>query len=252
MLELSVNIKSNLFAMQQALSKYLVIGSGQMASHFCHYLKLLNISHQQWARNNNSADQLQEFISDASHILLLIKDSEIIKFYNQNANLNSKPCIHFSGSVVADNIFGAHPLMTFGKNLYLLKDYQKIPFILEDTCPDFHKILPGLPNKSFRIPKQLKGFYHALCVLSSNFSCILWQKFFSELQNTLHLPIEIAKPYLEQTTKNLLLQPEQALTGPLMRNDLETIEANLNALKNDPFCDVYKAMLKIFKRDYKL
>lgn len=231
--------------MRQVPSEYVVIGSGRMASHFCHYLHLLNIPFRQWSRRNNSLSELSSICADCPRILLLIKDSEIINFREQHSILHSKICIHFSGSLSAPAIFGAHPLMTFGQNLYELKDYQKVPFILETSGTDFAELLPGLPNRNYQIPKDRKGFYHALCVLSGNFTVIFWKKLFDELQDTFKLPPEIAYPYLEQLTKNLITQPDQALTGPLARNDSETMAANLASLQKDPFYDVYRAMVKV-------
>ncbi|MCL5260700.1 MAG: DUF2520 domain-containing protein [Gammaproteobacteria bacterium] len=232
--------------MRQVPSEYVVIGSGRMATHFCHYLHLLHIPFRQWSRRNNSSVELKTLSTNCSRVLLLIKDAEIINFWESNPILHKKTCVHFSGSLLATNIFSAHPLMTFGQSLYEFEDYKKIPFILETPGPDFAELLPGLPNSNFKIPRELKVFYHALCVLSGNFTCIFWQKFFYELQHTFKIPAEIAYPYLEQITKNIVSNPNQALTGPLTRNDQKTIAANKAALKNDPFYDVYEAVTKLF------
>ena len=66
--------------------------------------------------------------------------------------------------------------------------------------------------------------------MSGNFSCLLWQKFFASLEHEFNLPPAIAFPYLIQQMNNLLHDPQAALTGPLVRNDKDTIEKNLAAL----------------------
>lgn len=59
------------------VSKYLIIGSGQMATHFVYYLKLLNLPWQQWSRKNNTAQELVEYSKTCPHVLLLISDQAI-------------------------------------------------------------------------------------------------------------------------------------------------------------------------------
>lgn len=231
--------------------KYLIIGSGRLAIHFCNYLKLLNIPFIQWSRRNNTGLHLEKFCKECTHILLLINDEAINDFVLNNGFLLNDCCVHCSGSLVLDNVYSAHPLMTFGKELYSLATYLHIPFILEENSPEFEKLLPGLPNKSYKIPSHLKSFYHALCVLSGNFTCLLWQKFFSELETTFKLPRDIGYPYLKQVTKNIEHQTSNALTGPLARSDLQTISTNLDALHSDPYREVYQAFVNVFQNKVK-
>jgi predicted short-subunit dehydrogenase-like oxidoreductase (DUF2520 family) len=108
--------------------------------------------------------------------------------------------------------------------------------------------LPGLLNPNFKIPHASKAYYHALCVLANNFSTLLWQRFFSELRDTLHIPEEAGVLFMEQTFNNLRNNHQTALSGPLSRDDLPTIEKNLQALSNDPFLDVYQAFIEAYKK----
>jgi predicted short-subunit dehydrogenase-like oxidoreductase (DUF2520 family) len=85
-------------------------------------------------------------------------------------------------------------------------------------------------------------------VLSGNFSCLLWQKFFSSLEQEYHIPHAIAYPYLIQTMQNLLSHPSSALTGPLARGDTETIEKNKKALYLDPFQEVYQSFITCYQQ----
>ena len=94
----------------------------------------------------------------------------------------------------------------------------------------------------------MKKFYHALCVLSGNFTVILWNKFFTELEKTFNLEKEIAHPYLKTITKNLIECPESSLTGPLVRGDTETIKSNLESLSHDSFQLVYKSLLNPIRK----
>lgn len=177
---------------------------------------------------------------------MLISDQAIQTFIHANlVNLNNTDAIliHFSGSVVSQDAYGAHPLMSFTNHLYELEQYQSIPFVLDHDAPSFETLLPGLKNSHVRIHTSLKAKYHALCVLSGNFSCMLWQKLFTSFEREFNFSAAIAFPYLLQQTQNLTLEPKNALTVPLVRNDATTIERNLHALKNDPFLDIYKSFV---------
>jgi predicted short-subunit dehydrogenase-like oxidoreductase (DUF2520 family) len=226
---------------------YLIIGNGHVAKHFQNYFSLLSFSYEVWHREE-PLSKLESAKEKASHILLLISDNAIESFALQYLKNTKAYCVHFSGSIVCDTIFGAHPLMGFGSTLYTLEQYQAIPFVIDHDAPLFNLLLPGLLNQHVRLDKSKKIKYHALCVLSGNFSCMLWQKFFSALELELNIPFAIGFPYLEQQTQNLLKQYNKALTGPLVRGDLTTIENHLAALNHDPFQEIYQSFVSCYER----
>ena len=228
---------------------YLIVGNGRVATHFCHYFSLLHIGFSTWNRGQ-AETELNQKLSFATHVLVLITDNAIEPFVKTHRKKNKSIWIHFSGALVCKDIYGAHPLMTFSQPIYSIDTYQKIPFVLDDDAPEFNLLLPELPNQHFYLDKNKKAKYHALCVLSANFSCLLWQKLFSDFQNQLHLPAEIAHPYLLQQTQNLLTDFSSALTGPLVRNDLITIEKNLKALTGDAFQCIYKAFVDCYRSSH--
>ena len=129
--------------------------------------------------------------------------------------------------------------------------YQRIPFILDNDAPDFGILFPELPNSSYRIRKEDKVFYHALCVMAGNFTTILWQKLFEDFEEKLSLPRNVAFPYLEILTKNLIENAEGSLTGPLTRNDKAVIQSHLDILKNDRFQIIYEAFVKAYQMEKK-
>lgn len=224
---------------------YGIIGNGRMAKHFAHYLSLLDIPYLQWHRGQPE-EGLDQMAKQCSPILLLINDDAIQPFVEQHPFLQSTVLIHFSGKLYTPLAYGAHPLSTFFDQLYTYEIYQKIPFICDEGSPAFDKLLPGLTNPHFSIPIASKPFYHALCVLSGNFTVILWQKFFTELEQKFHIPKQQAYPFLEQIMTNLLTDSKNALTGPLVRKDTKTITSHLESLTDDPFQAVYQAFLKAF------
>ncbi|VVC76447.1 hypothetical protein AQUSIP_17600 [Aquicella siphonis] len=224
---------------------YLLIGNGRVARHFQHYFSMLNLVYTQWHRQQ-PLSELRQGIEQATHILILVSDGVIEDFIDEYLSASRAVLIHFSGSLVTEKAYGAHPLMTFAHELYDRAQYQAIPFILDHDAPAFCELLPGLPNQSVRLHKSLKPRYHALCVLSGNFSCLLWQKLFQTFEQELQIPASAAHPYLLQQTQNLLSHFPTALTGPLARGDAATLKKNLSALENDPYQRVYQSFMDCY------
>jgi predicted short-subunit dehydrogenase-like oxidoreductase (DUF2520 family) len=142
--------------------------------------------------------------------------------------------------------------MTFGQELYDLVAYQQIPLLIDHDAPELTALLPGLNNPHQHLHTSKKTQYHALCVLAGNFSCMLWQKLFTDFEQALNLPKELAHPYLKQQMQNLLTAPESALTGPVVRQDQKTIAKNLQALTDDPFQEVYESFVSCYQKNQTL
>lgn len=227
--------------------RYLLIGNGRVARHFQHYFSLLGLSCSTWQRSQPDR-QLEQQLNAVTHVLILINDQQIEEFIALHLKNTKALLLHFSGSLVSEKAHGVHPLMTFNQDLYSLEQYQGIPFVMDEDAPAFEVVLPGLSNAHVRLPKALKAKYHALCVLSGNFSCLLWQKLFNSLEQEFNFPPAMAQMYLQQQTKNLLTNPQTALTGPLIRNDKATIEKNLAALAGDPFQKVYESFVVCYQQ----
>jgi hypothetical protein len=224
-----------------------IVGDGRVASHFQHYLRLLGNPVRAWSRRREVSSPVDSLASSKT-VLLLIRDGEIESFIRRWPALLEKRLVHFSGSLSTSFAEAAHPLMTFGPDLYDLGTYCSIPFVLDEGATPFDELLPDLPNPWFTIPPRERPYYHALCVMAGNFSTLLWLKLFEELHGRYGIPASAAHPYLAQTATNLRVNPRAALTGPLCRGDMKTVDANLKALAGDPFDAVYAAFVSAFER----
>lgn len=231
---------------------YGIVGDGRAARHFIHYFSLLKIPFTQWSRGiaKETGSTPYMRLKDVDVLLVLISDSAIEPFLRRWPALLQKKTVHFSGSLVSELAFGFHPLMLFGKELYDLKTYGKIPFVSEEEGPSFQEIFPNLPNPHFKISKEQKPYYHALCVLSGNFTSLLWKKSFQEFKSRLGLPEEVLQPYLFKVFENIHRDPVHAPTGPLVRKDYETIQRNLSALAGDNYGQVYESFARIYASEY--
>ena len=231
--------------------QYLIIGNGRMATHMCAYFDYLNIPYKQWWRRDHCISILQQLAKQSSHVLILISDSAIESFVEQHLQMHKHlNCIHFSGSLHTKLAFSVHPLCTFQKGRrYTLKEYQAIPFIIDDTAPEFTELLSGLNNAHYRIKQADKAYYHAMCVMANNFSTLLWDKFFTEMQQRFAIDTKHLIPMLEKTFSNLKQYPDINMTGPLTRGDKESLQRGVNALENDRYQSIFKSFIETFLED---
>jgi hypothetical protein len=224
------------------LNHYLIIGSGRIAYHFCQYFQLLGLPFNRWDRSQ-SLEHLHSSLTRSSQVLLLISDSAIETFWRENLKAFGGRVLHFSGALEIAGIESIHPLMSFSKDVYDLDTYRQIPFITTSKL-SIPELLPGLDNTIFHIRPDQKAYYHALCVMSGNFTTLLWQKMSIGLRQ-LNLPVGIETAYRKQIFKNLETNLETALTGPLARKDLSTVIANDQALQGDDYQKIYRAFLSV-------
>jgi len=223
-----------------------IVGNGRVARHFQHYFSLLGLSVCAWSRRLEGPSP-PDALASCRTVLFLIPDAAIVPFIEAWPALREKRLVHCSGSLVTPTAEAAHPLMTFGPELYDLADYQVIPFVLDAGGTPFAELLPGLPNPTFSIPAADRPYYHALCVMAGTFSTLLWVKLFDELQRRFDIPPSAAHPYLARVTANVMADASRALTGPLSRGDTDTIASNLHTLDGDPFQAVYAAFVRAYE-----
>jgi 2-dehydropantoate 2-reductase len=225
-------------------SHFLLIGSGRLAKHLEFYFSQLGFSFSTWNRRQD-IKTLENLSSPATHVLLAISDSALQGFVNEHFKNSNKVIVSFSGALSIDGAVTAHPLMSFGPQLYTLNEYEKIHFVLTGVR-SLEEALPGLKNQHSVLSAENKSLYHALCVLGGNFPVLLWNQM-AEGFKKLGLPAETHKFYIEKVTENFNRLGSQALTGPLVRKDLETIQKNLKALENSPYRNVYAAFVEAYK-----
>lgn len=224
--------------------KYLFVGNGRVSRHFQYYFTLLKIPFLVWTRN--STESFESLSQVTEKILVLIKDDEIENFIlsKRNESINNKIYIHFSGTLTTPLAESVHPLMTFGNELYNSDVYTKITFITEKGRKNFSELFPELPNQSFAIDTEQKQIYHAFCVMSGNFTTILWQSFFNYL-DSMNIPHKVSYLYCQKIFENLI-RSDDPLSGPFKRKDQQTINKNLKALEGHPMENIYKSFIEYY------
>jgi predicted short-subunit dehydrogenase-like oxidoreductase (DUF2520 family) len=79
----------------------------------------------------------------------------------------------------------------------------------------------------------------------------MWKGISDRFERQFDLPATTMWPYLKQVTENFIRSPESALTGPLTRNDRQTIDRNLISLNGDPLQDMYAAFVSFHQDENK-
>lgn len=232
---------------------YALLGGGRLARHLRHYLQLEGLPVSGWARDPHSDLNTHDFpdaerrlratLADATHVVLLVSDDGLKPLLKQFPWLHGHRLVHCAGALSLPGVTGAHPLMTFGRELYDLDTYRAIPFVIE-AGSSLDAVFPGLSNPSFSLATEQKALYHALCVMAGNFPQILWQRLVERLDADLDLPAEAFRAYLHQAVDNLIDDPQGALTGPLARGDTATQARNLAALGPTTLAALYQTFVE--------
>jgi predicted short-subunit dehydrogenase-like oxidoreductase (DUF2520 family) len=130
-----------------------------------------------------------------------------------------------------------HPVQTFPRTQRPEKHRAKLKGIfygIEGNDAGVERaasIAEELGGHSILIPEELKPLYHVTCVFASNALAALLGAV-GELSATLQLKaswMEVFGPLMTATMENVIRDPK-ALTGPVIRGDLSTIDRHLDAL----------------------
>lgn len=222
--------------------RILIIGDGRLAKHLLHWCTQLQKPVQHWHRRSTMPLNLQNI----DYVWLAISDSALVPFYQNTLKplLTGQKVVHFSGSVHHSDLIAAHPLMTFPHDLYDLETYSKIHFGLTgaDQLTD---ALPDFTNAFFKLRAEDKALYHALCVAAGNLPQLLWSETAPQFAD-LKVPPQAVQLFLQQSLTNFFNSGAQAVTGPIVRNDKETISKNLSALEkvNSKLKHIYQSFLQ--------
>ncbi len=227
-----------------------VIGRGRLAQALWQWPRSGQTEIRRWHRQE-SLEELDRVLEGASHVLLAIRDDALENFLlAQSIRLRSKTLVHFAGSrgdLLCAGLccYVAHPLMSLSVPPPPLDLLQDVRFSISGAQP-LSKLLPGFDNTSFVIADEDRALYHALLSLGGNLGVWLWEQMEREFatqfgsagpeSNSGRDPRSILQPYLDSLFWALRTRrPEtSALTGPIARGDLGTINRQTEALAVRP------------------
>lgn len=225
---------------------YGIAGDGRASIHLQAYFRLLKVPYKVWSRRGGLAPE--SVLGGCGTVFVLLKDSAIAPFLAANPFLAGKKVIHFSGSLSVPGAVALHPLMPLAGRPLTLAGYRAIPFALEPGV-SLRSLVPEFGNPVFRVRREDRPLYHALCVLGGNLPVLLWAKAAGELGRRFGVKPAQAAAYFRAALDNFEAAPEAALTGPIARRDRATIAAGVRALGPDPYAQVYSLFARIHENN---
>jgi len=201
------------------------------------------------SRQYKSLDQI---LSDNDVLFLTVPDGEIQSVWN---SLKILPCVknkiicHCSGAlssyIFSDaeelSVFGfsVHPIFAFYSKTESYKQLSNSIFTVEGSPQKMDEIvslISGMGNDVRVISGQAKTKYHAAAVMASNQMTALAHSAVGLLCECGFSPQQALDALIPLMSGNLANIAEvgtvQALTGPIERNDLQTVQAHLECLEN--------------------
>lgn len=245
--------------------KTIIIGAGRIGTAIAYLLQVKGVKiigvHNQHLNSAEKAikkigagipltkKQLTVFAKEADLIIITTPDNQISKMAQYLAKLNLKDSVcfmHMSGLLLSDvlktdqkssGVVSFHPLQSVASFQAGIKLLPKAVFTIEGDKKGeklSRKIVNLLGIKAIYIEKKYKPLYHAAAVMASNYLVTLIYSSYQLLEESKLNSTEIKTGIIELvkgTLNNIeRLGPEQALTGPIAREDSNTIKSHQKAL----------------------
>ena len=163
--------------------------------------------------------------------------------------------MHTSGSVAINELQTKrkgvfYPLQTFSKDVAV--DFSNIPVCIEANNAADLKTLNGLAsqltNSVHEISSEQRIKLHLAAVFINNFSNHLYQ-IAHQICKDDAISFELLKPLIQETANKIrILNPEEAQTGPAMRNDILTMQRHLSDLKDPIHKKLYQMLSESIKQ----
>lgn len=195
---------------------------------------------------------LEELVEAVSMIFITTPDDEIRPVWEKIAGqpIRGKIICHFSGSLSSVVFSGreqagasgcsVHPMYAFSSKETSWQQLNQVLFTMEGDSHALDRVdlvLAQAGIRHFVIDSAKKERYHAAASMVSNMMIGLYQMSIDMLQDcgfeeaAARLLVE---PLVRNNIENLLAtSPEQALTGPIERNDVETVRKHLAVLTEE-------------------
>lgn len=200
---------------------------------------------------------------DASVVWLCVSDGEIANVATALSDRawSRKFVFHASGALASDelkplrkkgaSVASVHPMMSFVRSANA--SFKDVTFAIEGDAAAKRvaaMIARDLGGTSFELKKADKPLYHALGAFSSPL-LIAHLAAAEKIGKKLGLKPEqtrrVIGPILQKTLQNYVEHgAAAALSGPLIRGDVETIRKNLRALERVPGTqDIFRGLVKV-------
>ncbi|MEG0830196.1 MAG: Rossmann-like and DUF2520 domain-containing protein [Anaerovoracaceae bacterium] len=185
---------------------------------------------------------IKQVVEKSDIIFITTPDGKISKIWEEirDMELSEKTIVHCSGSLSSQvftggqRICSAHPMMAISKKD---TDLTQGVFTLEgepQAVDEVGKILKKCGNQVEVISKESKTKYHCAASIASNLMIALSQMSIRSMEEcgfSQETSIKMLGPLMKANMDNLInLGPAKALTGPVERSDIQTVQKHLDVL----------------------
>lgn len=209
--------------------------------------------------DSKNFSNIEELVKKSNVIIISSPDDEIRKVWEiiSKFSIQNKIVCHCSGSLSSEIFFDAsskgasvcsiHPILAISSKENSYKDLYQAFFTIEgqDKAVEFFSsVLKSKKNKYKVLSSREKTKYHISSVFISNL-IIAMGSISIKLLGDYNFSQEEALAALKSLAignmnKLFAIGPQDALTGPVERNDLGTVERHLKALDHDHYDNIEK------------
>jgi len=236
-----------------------IIGSGNVATHLALHLKktghkigtvysrnIANAKELASKVDSKAVDNITAINTDSDIYIISVSDSAVTSIIKQ-ITFDPKLIVHTTGSIDINilarfkNYGVLYPLQTFTKSKNI--DVSKVPFCIEannaGVLQQIKELADSLSNSVYELNSNQRLQCHIAAVFANNFTNHMFAVAESILQEK-NIPFEIIKPLIQETVDKIMqISPQQAQTGPAVRNDKITIDKHIEIIKNKDFKKLY-------------
>ena len=194
---------------------------------------------------------LNDLVYDCDTLFLSVNDDSIKDVVDEliELNINNKILIHNSGIHSSDIFkelnntnycYSIHPIYAFNDKYNSYKGLDNIYFTIEGNERYIDNLKELFNNKVVIIDKKNKEKYHLACSMLSNMVCgvvDIAKVLFDDIGITnkdIYMPL-----FLNNINNISNYGPSDALTGPIIRNDICTVKKHINNLSGNDLM-IYK------------
>lgn len=243
--------------------KVTIIGSGNVASWMAYSLKKNAVCvNQVYGRNPSAAAKvaalccaepiscLADLKRDSDYYIFSLKDDAYGEVLSSVPFM--MPCaVHTAGSLTQSVLEGyarhygvMYPFQTISKTADF--EHLKVPFCIEGKDGESLQLIRNLACRLSPQVNEMDGgqraVLHLAAVFACNFSNALYDMAYQMLASA-GINWQVMLPLLQQTVdKTASMTPQEAQTGPAVRNDQTIMEKHLQRLPSEELRQIYKML----------
>lgn len=221
--------------------------------------------------NTKAYQSLQALVEASDTLFITTPDGQIgsVWDYIANYDIENKVICHFSGSLSSKEFSGIdatgaagcsiHPMYAFSDKFESYKQFHTALLTIEGQEKAVNAIRPlfeRLGHTVFVMQSDDKVKYHAAAALASNYMVGLLSTSVSLLEEcgfSEQAAMQLLSPLVSANVETILREgPVKALTGPIERNDIETVQKHLTVLAGtetkDSYCSLGKELVRIAEK----